>query len=306
MKIQISPYGNFIKKKLVNGKVVERNQLCDRAAFEAVKNKFDQDKKELLFDYEHERGRAAGWITALHITDDGLYADVRPTPAGRKSVRDEEYLYTSADWFVGADDRPMMLMGASLTNDPNIEVERIQNTKYFKDGGTEASATNSQAAHSTAATPKPNMKQIALKLGLAESATEAEIVGAVGELQTRIQNSAKSLLEAEADAFIEKHKERITNTAKVKEAYILCPGAVQAVFGNMAAEAAKAERVTNSKDAKGADDAGGVKVGAEKERIQNSIAKAKEWMAMPTSSASIKFRADNDAAITEGLNHIQE
>ena len=304
MILQVSPYGIFDKRQ-EDGSI--HKQVCDREAFDALVRLFNEEKTELLVDYMHDRGRAAGWITKLHINDDGLYADVRATPTAKREVNDEEFVYSSADWLVDkATGRPTRLLGVALTNTPNMPVVRIRNSKYFNIQNDNSGGVNSVSDAKPQPTKTKNMKSIALKLGLAEDADEAAIIAAIDALAAKVATSEEARLENEADAFVEKHKARIKNSAEIKKGYKQCPAAMIAAFEHT--NAAANVRVTNSAAAKSDTEAGGTAAPGDNEavRLQNSINLAKKWMGMQTSPTSNKFYNDNEAAITEGLNHIKE
>lgn len=97
--------------------------------------------RPLPVDYAHgtvlgaRDGAAAGWITALQARDDGIWAKVEWTKAGRQAVASREYRFISpmlrADGVKNLSGDVTLLSGAGLTNAPNLsqilalnEVER--------------------------------------------------------------------------------------------------------------------------------------------------------------------------------------
>ena len=52
---------------------------------------------QLAINYNHERGKAAGWVTDLAVKDDGLYALIEWTKSGRESLENKEYKYFSSE-----------------------------------------------------------------------------------------------------------------------------------------------------------------------------------------------------------------
>ena len=94
----------------------------------------------LLIDFDHfsldgkQKSEAAGWIVELQARDDGLWGKVRWSDIGEDSVRGGRYRFISPVWnrsdcdVVGVDDvsgreilRPVRLLNAAVTNDPNIK-----------------------------------------------------------------------------------------------------------------------------------------------------------------------------------------
>jgi len=95
-----------------------------RASFIANFNANVRKVGELPLDYDHDHTPAPGWITALESEGNSLYADVRLTPSGRKSIEDGEYRFFSPEWHpdwedpeTGAKHGPT-LFGGGLTNKP--------------------------------------------------------------------------------------------------------------------------------------------------------------------------------------------
>ena len=143
----------------------------------------------VVVDYEHqthlsrENGQpapAAGWITALEATPEGLFASVEWTDKARAHIRAGEYRYISP---VFAFDRQsgavLRLICAALTNHPAL------------DGMDAASATFTPYE-------EPPMKQILAALGLPETADEAAALAALTTLRQE-RDSAKAQAEAAPD-----------------------------------------------------------------------------------------------------------
>lgn len=99
-------------------------------------------KKDLLFDYDHDYmyTKAAGWINAIKISDDGkrLLGKVDWSAAGKASIEGDEYRYTSVEFsnfyykeelFEGEKvevDKGFTLFACTLTNRPFVKgMERV-------------------------------------------------------------------------------------------------------------------------------------------------------------------------------------
>lgn len=85
---------------------------------------------DLMIDYSHDTGgEAAGWITNLELSEDGLelWANVSWTPSGRVALEEKKFRYVSADFDQNYKDNESMkahgivLLGAALTNRPVIK-----------------------------------------------------------------------------------------------------------------------------------------------------------------------------------------
>jgi hypothetical protein len=88
----------------------------------------------ILIDFDHQSldidkpTVAAGWIVDLAKRDNGLWAQVRWSDIGRKSIEGGRYRFISPVWkssdcakLDGDRIRPLKLMNCAVTNDPNIK-----------------------------------------------------------------------------------------------------------------------------------------------------------------------------------------
>lgn len=139
---------------------------------------------DMMVDYDHQsalaavegvggRAPASGWVKELLVQDDGIHVKVEWTPAAEAALAAREYRYVSPNFRVAKATREVTrLVNIGLTNSPNLEL----------------SALAAQKLHP--AEEKPLMKTIALAaliapLALAATATEAEVLAAIGELTTK-------------------------------------------------------------------------------------------------------------------------
>jgi phage I-like protein len=97
-----------------------------------MKQNFDAKVRgiDIAIDYRHDsEDIAAGWITALELTEDGseLWAQVTWTPKGSKVLSEKEFRYLSPEFTNQYQDAETLkkfgpvLMGAGLTNRPFIK-----------------------------------------------------------------------------------------------------------------------------------------------------------------------------------------
>lgn len=231
--IQLLPVGSYPGVRHDKRRVT---QVFDRAAFERIINRFEaqraaqgDDFPGLLFGREHwEEARegdtsAYGWIRNMEIRDDGLYAMVEWTDQGRQAIENRRYKFHSPVILTDASDAVIGVAGASFTNRQNLKGLRPINNRESPVNPNEGEVP---------------MKSIALALGLAEDADETAVLNSVKALQAanqdlagQIENRAKSDLEAEADAFVQTHAERIADGEIVKAQYIQNKEATIALFG---------------------------------------------------------------------------
>jgi phage I-like protein len=199
---ELAPQGAFTRKR-PDG--TEYTQLLDTQAFNSLVQAFNASGRDVLLDFDHrseltDDTRAAGWIKQVCNKGDVLEALIAFTDSGAAAVRGRDLRYLSPGWTLGPDNRPIALGSVALTNKPYFKHLR---PVLNKDGG----AVNPQPTQGTA------VKELALLFGLAETASEADILAAVkkykedmdgkavkaeGE-QVAVANSAKI---ADRDAFV--------------------------------------------------------------------------------------------------------
>lgn len=166
--------------------------LADRAAAEAVvsASRARARATDILVDYDHQslygagegvggRAPAAGWISpaSLSAEDDGIWADVDWTPAAEEQLGRREYRYISPLFsYEPASGRVLAILNAGLTNTPAIrELAAVASTQ---------TETRMDLR---------DLSKIAAALALAATATEDEIVLAIGKMTDGIAAAAAKL-----------------------------------------------------------------------------------------------------------------
>jgi len=145
---------------------------------------------DMMVDYDHQSvfgavegiggtAKAAGWITAFEVRDDGLYGEVSWTEAASAAIKAREYRYISPLFSVEkSSSKVMALRNAALVNMPALDLEAI--------------AARFAPSHLSPSKDLP-MDQIALALGLSKDASEADILAAIAE-KTSQKNSDREAL----------------------------------------------------------------------------------------------------------------
>lgn len=199
INIQLLPYGLVSTDK--------GEFLVDEQGMEEIINSFSQQTNDVVVDYEHQTLKdviapAGGWIKKLENRGkDGLWAQVEWTPRAQDFIQNKEYRYISPVVLARrSDNRAVFLHSAALTNTPAIDgMQPIANKKTGQD-------------------PEGNvnmdfMKKLALKLGLPETATEAEVMQVLETLQTNgklvANKDVLSLLELPETASLDQAKGKI-------------------------------------------------------------------------------------------------
>ena len=196
-------------------------------------------KPDVLVDREHmseigDDTTAFGWAKELQVRQagqnqkPGLYALVEFTDIGHDSVRNKRLRYPSAVFELDADGYPSRLLSIGLTNKHNLkELPPI--------------SVNKNSAGTAGKGADMELKEMAVALGLPETADQAtvlnkarEIVTAVATLQTEVQTFKTAALNKEADEFVTLNKAKIKDPAAVKAQFVLNKEATVALFAGVA------------------------------------------------------------------------
>jgi phage I-like protein len=109
---------------------------------------------------------AAGWITSLNADATGaIYGDVEWTPRGSQAMTNKEYGFISPVFFSDSSGEINCILRAGLTNSPNLGLPALNSEQKNNDKniGMEESMK----------------KELCAMLGIAETATDAEVLAAV-------------------------------------------------------------------------------------------------------------------------------
>jgi hypothetical protein len=116
------PFGQY--KHPLYGKIIMTPEKARQMA-EGVNDKIREI--DIAIDYDHEPGKAAGWVKAAEVRDSGLWLFVEWTPTAVESLRKGEYRYFSPE-IMGEWTHPKtgvvyknVLTGGGLTNKPFLK-----------------------------------------------------------------------------------------------------------------------------------------------------------------------------------------
>lgn len=195
-------------------------QRIDRTAVETMANEFNSVAGRLqrafvgrpIWIGHHDEDRvkypdpkAYGWITALQARDTGLYAKAKWTPEGKTLLANESFKFHSPRWDadpIGTEKgrrvyRPVAVISAGLTNEPNLPVKPLANEK-------EDDMTEEQ---------KKQREALCKRLKLANTATDEEVNAAIEALETRATTLANDKSGADTALSNEKTEHGKTKTA---------------------------------------------------------------------------------------------
>jgi len=205
-------------------------QVVDTEACMAMSARFKADAAVanfagLLIDFDHfsmdgsQRSEAAGWVTDMESRDTGLWGKIRWSDIGEAAVKGGRYRFLSPVWArsdcvdlgpsigsgqVAARIRPVRMINAALTNDPNLKglrplSNRIQDSEVrSQNRGSDQKDAMDGKAQQKGNDMKAVMEKLVNHLGLAADATEAVILEKMGGLiaatvVTDLQNSLSAL-----------------------------------------------------------------------------------------------------------------
>jgi len=169
--VQLLPAGSIVGKD-------GRRWVLDDAAGVVAATLASLGPTQMFFDYDHQlafaakdgvggRAPAAGWVTGLRARSNGIWADVEWTPAAAAQLKAREYRYLSPYFYHERDTgRITRLVNAALVNNPAIT-------------SLPAVASEQDADFNPQGTSMKFTEQLAQKLGLPATATEAQILDAV-------------------------------------------------------------------------------------------------------------------------------
>lgn len=225
--IHVSPYGEFPNPAglQIFGAAEARNMVAD---FDSTAAKLERLFAGLPFYIGHPDADPAtypddaayAWIHKLEARNDGLWAQVKLTPEGQALLDNRRYKFCSAYWLMSpAPNRrgafhPRVLKSVGFTNNPNIR------------GATPVAANNAPGTPTKQTMNEEQLKALRKALGLADAATEAEIIAAANAAKTGADGlAAANTAKAGADAKLQAATNEATalkaelataNTAKVK------------------------------------------------------------------------------------------
>ena len=144
-----------------------------------------RSRVELAVDYEHaqdlkapqgEPAPAAGWVEALAVRNGQIWAQVSWTEKARAAIAAREYRFVSPAFTHTREGEVVEIVGAGLVNRPNFDMTAL-----------------ARREPPTLTTDGAPMKEVLKALGLAETATEAEALTALGALRTALNAQQPSL-----------------------------------------------------------------------------------------------------------------
>lgn len=157
--------------------------------------RYKAHNRELPIDYEHaselkapngEQAPAAAWGTELAIREGGsIWARVEWTPKGLEAVANREYRYLSPVLIYEKKTRRIVgIASVGLTNKPNLTL-----TALNQEGDNHQQETDM-------------LKRICTKLGLAETASEADAMAAIGDMQQGLATANNRAENPSLDKFV--------------------------------------------------------------------------------------------------------
>ena len=92
---------------------------------------------DLMIDYDHDQGKAAGWIKSVFLSADGqtLFGEVKWTPKGAQTLSDRDFRYYSPEFTLNyvhphtGQAHGATLLGGGLVNRPFLKMDAIVSFK---------------------------------------------------------------------------------------------------------------------------------------------------------------------------------
>ena len=142
---------------------------------------------ELQGDYDHKSEdwkadtEACAWVKELYLKNGAVMATVEWTPEARQKIADRNYRYISPAFTITEEQRNIVeLSSFALTNRPNLEIKALNSAEKPKHYNHEENVMTLT-------------KELCQQFGLPETATDAEIMAKVKELNTaKIETNSQS------------------------------------------------------------------------------------------------------------------
>jgi phage I-like protein len=158
----------------------------DNESFESMDKIIKKRGLDIVIDYEHQtlkdvQAPAAGWVKAIHKTDEALVADVEWTDKAKEYLKNKEYQYISPVVLVRKEDRKaLVLHSIALTNTPAVDgMFKVVNKMASGEVDLKEYDEDSKGGN------EMELSVLIKLLGLKEDATEAEVKAAIEALQKK-------------------------------------------------------------------------------------------------------------------------
>lgn len=182
--VQFFPLGEI---KPVDGRKPWRIDDATHAAAIVAASLTRLGGREMPIDYDHQSdfaaikgvggvAPAAGWVKELSARPDGIWARIEWTSAAAQKMAAREYRYISPTFFEDQQGRVALIARAALTNNPALDLAAV--------------ASGQPVDHEES---DDMLKEIALALGLPETASQADVLAAIAAGKTA-QTAASGVL----------------------------------------------------------------------------------------------------------------
>lgn len=159
--------------------------IVDQESFQMIEKQFLERKLDLVIDYEHQtlkdiQAPAGGWIKELRLGSDAVMAKVEWTAKAKEYLANKEYRYLSPVILVRQKDRKVAAIhSAALTNTPAIDgMFAIVNSLDIEN-------------HINMEEKTMDLKKVAERLGLPDTATEEEVLKALDKVISEAKEEEK-------------------------------------------------------------------------------------------------------------------
>ncbi|QDY99070.1 hypothetical protein FQ775_01055 [Nitratireductor mangrovi] len=160
-----------------------------RAAMEAIveRTRSYHGRNDIVVDYDHQSvfgvkdgvggtARAAGWIKALEVRQDGIWGRIEWTETAAAAIRSGEYRYLSPVIPHAKDGRIVLIHNVAVTNTPALDLDALAASAKF-----------------SPATEDHEMEKILAALGLAKGSGEDAVLAALNAIAASTTAIAKAL-----------------------------------------------------------------------------------------------------------------
>ena len=164
-----------------------------------IKNEVRETLLDVDYDHKAKSGKAAGWITDADARSDGLYVKVEWTETAKQAIKSGEYKYFSPEyqdkWKHPKSEKVHkdVLFGGALTNRPFLkDILPVNLSELIGDQGDQTMSGNAEVSEDI--TFIDTLRDV---LGLAEDASEDEILTVASQIQPVMEEGEEEAAEEE-------------------------------------------------------------------------------------------------------------
>ena len=201
IEVQLCTFGEVPNTTLGGEDVIQK--MTPEALQRCIDNWKESGSKPLRVDLDHnseisDNTEAAGWIEDLWVGDDGMYGKMTVSDLGVEKLNGLNYRYGSPTFILDDEGYPVEFTSFALTNRPRLEDLKPVYNSAQPNENIVLNTQNSEEIETGVNTNTMDIAKLIQLLGLPETATEDDIIGAIQAMIDKLGEIAKEEAEKEA------------------------------------------------------------------------------------------------------------